>query len=142
MFSNIFFFFFFSSLQTKTISLLNGFDLKNDISQCFISFFQKALEGHARHSGRIICLARDTDDDRSRGATVKKNRHDKRFPQKGQRGEMSERLVEMNVRWQPNMKTPLRRLTASAGLQRRPIVGFPVLQEFVSRLRILRQRIG
>lgn len=71
-----------------------------------------------------------------------KNRHDKRFPQKGQRGEMSERLVEMNVCWQPNMKTLLRRLTASAGLQRRPIVGFPVLQEFVSRLRILRQRIG
>lgn len=43
--------------------------------------------------------------------------------QKGQRGKMSERLVEMNVRWQPNMKTLLRRLTASAGLQRRPSPG-------------------
>lgn len=43
--------------------------------------------------------------------------------QKGQRGKMSERLVEMNVRWQPNMKTLLRRLTASAGLRRRPSSG-------------------
>lgn len=37
---------------------------------------------------------------------------------------MSARLLEMNVSWQPNVKTLLRRLTASVGLRRRPIVGF------------------
>lgn len=74
-------------------------------------FFSKSA-GRSPASQRSDHLFRQ-EDDRSRAP-----------PKKGQRGEASERLVEMNVRWQANMKTLRRRLTASAGLQRRLIVGF------------------
>lgn len=62
--------------------------------------------------------------------------------QKGQRGKMSERLVEMNVRWQPNMKTLLRRLDSPRWAPAPALSGFQVLRDFMSRSRILRQRKG
>lgn len=61
------------------------------------------------------------------------------WQKRGQRGKKCQSLVEMNVCWQPKMKTLVRLLTAPASAD---CQAPSLLQEFVSRLCILRQRKG